>query len=235
MPENLYLNTGTQSNSFKLSVDEASYVQENWEAIAETKEKIFLREFFLKAVKKALANKTQSPDTATQSATENQRVNELENQLRIANQTAADLREQLTELENRVNSPDTDPENSVNNELLERIAELEATANENGEIATRLQQENEDLKADNAIMQERLSKNPATPVNTGENQRLLQLTPKEDFILNAVCERLKTDAKTVLIDKMFMPFIYKGPQDFYKIPFSQSALEQVDNHYKINS
>lgn len=222
-------NFGNQVNGFKLYQDEAELFDDNYENIVGNIEKPSLRKFILSAVNKAIANVT----TDNQSLpTENERINDLENQLRIANQNAADLQEQLTNVLNSQNAPDETTESETLTALKEQIQQLENTANENAEIASRLQLINDDLRADNEILKNRKPENSPTPVNIEGNNINLSLTDKEEYLLKEVCERLQKHPKEVLINLMFVPFIYNGPMDFFKIPFSNSGLRKLDEHYK---
>jgi hypothetical protein len=64
------------------------------------------------------------------------------------------------------------------------------------------------------------------------NERLLVLTNYEAYLLALVENHHKTDAKTLLIDRLFKVYQERGPGDFNIVKLSASKIAEIKNLFK---
>lgn len=197
--------------SFRLADDIRQRLAENYEAIAGTKNKLGMREFFEKVIEKSIDSLINSTELNEVIQSNKKLLQENEN-LKIS----LEVLKEETETE-RNNSSDKE------NQLIEQINELNLLIdNLKNEISTL--QEDQDRKEFENLP------------TIKENEIVIEFTPPELAIVNEICENeSKRTGKIItpefILKNTFNDFVINGARDFFP-RLTNSKLSEILSKFK---
>jgi len=174
----------------RLTPEDIELINDNFEAITGSNEKLSDRKFLLKAVEGAIRNK---PKTV--------------------------------EIEKPIDNPET-------------LKELQGAHNKIKELEDEKQRLKLDIEFEKANIKE-IEVIKEVPATLKDNQLLVELTPMELYLLNETCkkesERTKQNiSPNILLKEMFTTYIFKGIHEHFPLPFNNTQLKKIVEHFKTN-
>ncbi len=189
----------TRPISIRFTADEAEFINENYERITDTPERVTNRDFFFSAVQKAVSRIAPKASASAVDVTPyTKEIEMLRAQLAEANALLESKQIAIDEITQR--NVELDQDNDRSTEL---IAELERQINENN-------RREQAMEAASRVKEGALILEDMQPVETAlvmEYARIMQTTPK-----------------VVLVEKLFTPTVWHGPGDY--IPRLNSAAKR---------
>lgn len=197
--------------SFRLAEDIRHRLAENYEAIAGTKNKLGMREFFEKVIEKSIDSLINSTELNEVMQSNKKLLQDNEN-LKIS----LEVLKEETETE-RNNSSDKE------NQLIEQINELNLII--------------DNLKNENFILQENLDKKELDPLFVlKENEVVIEFTEPELEVITELCKNeSKRTGKNItpqfILKNTFNDFMINGARDFFpRLP--ESRLKEIFSRFK---
>lgn len=200
--------------SFRITDDIRQRLAENYEAIAGTKNKLGMREFFEKVIEKSIDSLINSNELNEVLQSNKKLLQDNEN-LKISLQV---LKEEIEEIETETNNF-SDKEN----QLIEQVNELNSIIdNLKNEIST-LQEDQDRKEFENLSF-------------IKENEILIGFTPPELAIVNEICENeSKRTGKIItpefILKNTFNDFVINGARDFFP-RLTNSKLSEILSKFK---
>lgn len=201
--------------SFRITDDIRQRLAENYEAIAGTKNKLGMREFFEKVIEKSIDSLINSTELNEVLQSNKKLLQDNEN-LKISLEV---LKEEIEEAQSNVSEHEQNLK-----------SEISILQNENSELTNKIEElENKLSEVENQKELEKL-------FEIEENQILIDFTPPELAVINTICENeSKRTGKNItpefILKNTFNDFVVNGARDFFP-RLSNSKLTEILSKFK---